>query len=85
MFILRTCESGLMVTTLCLWGRERVGCATILQALRPHEDLNLSIELPLRLHRNLAAQPVRRDSPINLSEIESSLRRSLVFVREQLG
>jgi sugar phosphate isomerase/epimerase len=66
-------------------GEGEVGCATILQALREREDLNLSIELPLRLHRNLAAQPVRRDSPIELSEIESIVRRSLLFVREQLG
>jgi len=61
-----------------------VGCATILKAMRGREDLNLAIELPLRLHRNLAAQPVRRSSRVNLSEIEAALRRSLTFVQNQL-
>lgn len=65
-------------------GEGGVGCATILKAMRDREDLNLAIELPLRLHRNLAAQPVRRSSRVSLSEIETALRRSLTFVQKQL-
>jgi sugar phosphate isomerase/epimerase len=65
-------------------GEGEVGCATILKAMRGREGLNLAIELPLRLHRNLAAQPVRRGSRVNLSEIETALRRSLTFVQNQL-
>jgi sugar phosphate isomerase/epimerase len=65
-------------------GEGEVGCATILKAMQDHEGLNLAIELPLRLHRNLAAQPVRRSSRVNLSEIETALRRSLTFVQNQL-
>lgn len=66
-------------------GEGEVGCATILKAMRSREDLNLAIEVPLRLHRNPAAQPVRRDSRVDLAEIESTLRRCLAFVREQLS
>jgi sugar phosphate isomerase/epimerase len=65
-------------------GEGEVGCATILKAMRGREGLNLAIELPLRLHRNLAAQPVRRGSRVNLSEIETALRRSFTFVQSQL-
>jgi sugar phosphate isomerase/epimerase len=66
-------------------GEGEVDCAAILQDLRKREGLNLSIELPLRLHRDRSAQPVRNDAPIPLEEIESSLRRSLLFVQDQLG
>jgi sugar phosphate isomerase/epimerase len=65
-------------------GEGEVGCATILQAMRDREDLNLAIELPLRLHRNLAAQPVRQSSRVDLSKVEVAIRRSLAFVRYQL-
>ncbi|MBV9491824.1 MAG: sugar phosphate isomerase/epimerase [Verrucomicrobia bacterium] len=66
-------------------GEGEVGCATILQAMRDREDLNLAIELPLRLHRDPAAQPVRQSSRVDLLKIESALRRSLAFVRKQLS
>lgn len=66
-------------------GEGEVGCATILRALRDREDLNLAIELPLRLHRDPAAQPVRQSSPVNLPEIETTIRRSLSFVQEHLS
>jgi sugar phosphate isomerase/epimerase len=65
-------------------GDGEVGCATILKAMRSRDDLNLAIEVPLRLHRNLAARPVRRSSRVDLSEIETTLRRCLTFVRDQL-
>jgi sugar phosphate isomerase/epimerase len=66
-------------------GEGDVGCSTILNAMRSREGLNLAIEVPLRLHRNLAAQPVRRSSRIDLSEIETTLRRCVVFVRDHLN
>jgi sugar phosphate isomerase/epimerase len=66
-------------------GEGEVGCATILRALRDREDLNLAIEIPLRLHRDPTAQPVRQGSPVNLSEIETTIRRSLSFVQEHLS
>jgi sugar phosphate isomerase/epimerase len=65
-------------------GDGEVGCATILKAMRSRDDLNLAIEVPLRLHRNLAARPVRRSSRVDLSEIETTLCRCLTFVRDQL-
>lgn len=65
-------------------GEGDVGCATILNAMRSREDLNLAIEVPLRLHRDPAAQPVRRSSRVDSSEIESTLRRCLSFVRDHL-
>ncbi len=66
-------------------GEGDVDCATILHAMRNREDLNLAIELPLRLHRNLAAQPVRQSSRLELSKVEPAIRRSLAFVRNQLA
>jgi sugar phosphate isomerase/epimerase len=65
-------------------GEGDIDCGRILQALRGRPNLNLAIEIPLRFHRNLAAQPCRNDSPVNLSEIEAVLRQSLDFVRRQL-
>jgi sugar phosphate isomerase/epimerase len=62
-------------------GEGDIDCATILQALKSRPDLNLAIEIPLRFHRNLAAQPCRNEFPVNISEIESALRKSLDFVR----
>jgi sugar phosphate isomerase/epimerase len=65
-------------------GEGEVGCTTILHALRDHEDLNLAIELPLRLHRDPGAQPVRQSFPVSLSKIETIIHRSLSFVHEHL-
>jgi sugar phosphate isomerase/epimerase len=62
-------------------GEGDIDCETIVQALKSRPDLNLAIEVPLRFHRNLAAQPCRNESPVNISEIESALRQSLDFVR----
>ena len=66
-------------------GQGEVGCATILEAVRDRENLNLAIGLPFRLHRDPAAQPVRQSSPVDLLEIETTIRRSLSFVQEHLG
>jgi sugar phosphate isomerase/epimerase len=65
-------------------GEGDLDCAKILQALKSRPDLNLAIEVPLRFHRNLAAQPCRSESPVNISEIESVLRKSLDFVHGKL-
>lgn len=65
-------------------GEGDIDCAMILQALKARPDLNLAIEIPLRFHRNLAAQPCRSNSPVHLSEIESVLRKSLDFVHRNL-
>jgi len=61
-----------------------VGCARILNALRTHSELPISIELPLRLHRGTDAQPIRRTEPVPLATIENALSRSLDFVRRTL-
>lgn len=66
-------------------GEGDVDCAMILQAVKARPDLNLAIEIPLRFHRNLAAQPCRNNSPVELFEIEAILRKSLDFVRQQLA
>jgi sugar phosphate isomerase/epimerase len=65
-------------------GEGDIDCARILQALKSRPDLNLAIEIPLRFHRNLAAQPCRNESTVNISEIESALRKSLDFVHRKL-
>jgi sugar phosphate isomerase/epimerase len=65
-------------------GQGDIDCSMILQALKDRPDLNLTIEIPLRFHRNLAAQPCRNIFPVEIFEIESVLRKSLDFVRRQL-
>jgi sugar phosphate isomerase/epimerase len=65
-------------------GEGDVDCSMILQSIKNRPDLNLAIEIPLRLHRNSAAQPRRNNSPVEISVIESVLRKSLEFVRQQL-
>ncbi|WP_288079438.1 hypothetical protein [Shinella sp.] len=45
----------------------------------------MSIELPLRLHRDPDARPVRQAEPIALETIENALARSLRAVREALA
>ncbi|MBL8584628.1 MAG: sugar phosphate isomerase/epimerase [Rhizobiaceae bacterium] len=62
-----------------------IGCDRILDALVQYRGLPVSIEMPLRFHRNAKAQPVRREQPVPLAEIEAALSRSLAFVRERLG
>lgn len=65
-------------------GEGVVGCAKILDALTA-TDLNVSIEIPMRLHRGLDSQPVRRKSPVPLPEIEVALLKSIRFVQTHLG
>ncbi len=65
-------------------GRGNIDCATILRALAQTE-LNLSIEIPLRLHRLPSAQPSRAPYRVPLGDIEAVLRPALAFVHEHLG
>jgi sugar phosphate isomerase/epimerase len=65
-------------------GEGDVDCSMILKSAKERPDLNLAIEIPLRFHRNSAAQPCRNKSPVPIFEIESVLRKSLEFVRRQL-
>jgi sugar phosphate isomerase/epimerase len=66
-------------------GEGDVDCATILRAAKERLDLNIAIEIPLRFHRNLAALPCRDKAPAAMAEIESTLRKSLSFVQQQLA
>lgn len=59
-------------------------CAAIVRAIRP-TVLSLSIEMPLRLHRNTDAKPNRAAQPVPLEKIESSLTAALQFVSQHLN
>ena len=65
-------------------GEGNIDCARIVQAVAK-TDINLSVELPLRLHRLPNAQPKRRDEPLPLAEIETVIRSSLSFVKRHLA
>jgi sugar phosphate isomerase/epimerase len=65
-------------------GQGDVDCSSILQRLKSRPDLNLAIEVPLRFHRDLTAQPRRNSARVEIFKIESALRQSLEFVRQQL-
>jgi sugar phosphate isomerase/epimerase len=65
-------------------GEGDIDCSMILQSAKERPDLNLAIEIPLRFHRDCAGQPCRNKSPVQISEIESVLRKSLEFVRREL-
>jgi len=76
----RVSEAGYFFVPL---GQGDIGCERILQAMGANE-INLSIELPLRLHRGPDAQPQRRKQPIPRAELEAALRESLAFVQQHL-
>ena len=65
-------------------GEGDIDCARIVRALAK-TDINLSVELPLRLYRMANAQPKRRDEPVPLAEIEATVRASLAFVKQHLA
>ena len=65
-------------------GAGDIDCARILGALA-HTDLNLSIEIPMRLHRGPDAKPSRLAYRVPLADIESVIRDALRFVAGQLG
>ena len=64
-------------------GEGDIGCDRIVQAIA-RTDINLAVELPLRLHRDPDARPVRKPIPVPLPEIESVVRAALAFVRHHL-
>ena len=74
-------DNGYFFTPL---GQGQIDCARILRAVA-QTDLNLSIEIPMRLHRLANAQPSRAPYRVPLADIEAVLRPALAFVREHLG
>ena len=77
----RVTAEGYFFTSL---GQGDIDCASILRAVAA-TDLNLSIELPLRLHRGPDAQPQRRSERVPLAELEAAIRTSLQFVERHLA
>jgi len=75
----RTAE-GYFFTPL---GQGQIGCERILQALAP-TALDLSIEIPLRLHRQANAQPSRGAFRVPLADIEAVLQGALAYVHAHL-
>ena len=65
-------------------GKGDIDCATIVQAVGKTR-LNLTIEMPLRLHRLANKQPKRRGEPLPLAEVEAAIRESLQFVEQHLA
>jgi sugar phosphate isomerase/epimerase len=65
-------------------GKGDIDCATIVHAVAK-TDLNLTIEMPLRLHRLPTKQPQRRSDPLPLAEVEAAIRESLQFVEQHLA
>jgi sugar phosphate isomerase/epimerase len=64
-------------------GQGDIDCAAIVRAVA-RTSLDLSIEIPLRLHRAPDARPRRAEAPVPLAEIELALKASLEFVRRNL-
>lgn len=65
-------------------GQGQIDCARILRAVA-QTDLNLSIEIPMRLHRLPNAQPSRAPYRVPLVDIEAVLKPALAFVNQHLG
>ncbi len=76
----RADASGYFFTPL---GQGSIDCARILRAVA-QTPLNLSIEIPMRLHRLPNAQPSRAPYRVPLADIEAVLRPALAFVSEHL-
>ncbi len=64
-------------------GEGQVGCAGIVEAIAK-TDLDLSIEIPMRLHRGPDARPSRAVYRVPLGDIETTLKAALQFVRQHL-
>lgn len=64
-------------------GQGQVGCVRILEGIAA-TALDLSIEIPLRLHRGPDAKPSRGAWPVPLADIERVLAAALRFVNQQL-
>lgn len=65
-------------------GQGQVGCARILQGMAA-TALDLSIEIPLRLHRGPDSRPSRGAWPVPLADIERVLGAALRFVDQHLA
>lgn len=67
-------------------GEGEIGCDRIVQALAATPAaLNLSIEIPMRLHRGPDAQPSRSAWRVPLADIEARLAAALAFVQQHLA
>jgi len=77
----RVTDAGYFFTPV---GRGDIDCASILRAVAA-TDLNLSIEMPLRLHRNANSQPQRDAEAVPLAVLEAAVKESLAFVEQQLA
>lgn len=76
----RVTKDGYFFTPL---GQGDIGCERIVRAVAT-AGLNLSVELPLRLHRQPDAQPSRSEMPVSRAELEAAIRTSLDFVKTHL-
>lgn len=76
----RASKEGYFFTPL---GQGQIDCARILRAVAA-TDLNLSIEIPLRLHRQANAQPSRAPYRVPLNDIEAVIKPALAFVQQHL-
>ena len=65
-------------------GEGDVDCACIIRAVAK-TDINLTVELPLRLHRMANAQPKSSEEPVPLAKIENVVCASLAFVKHHLA
>ena len=77
----RVTNEGFFFTPL---GQGDIDCASIVRAVGRTPGLNLSVELPLRLHRMANAQPNRNSEPVPLPTIEAAIRESLAFIEMHL-
>ena len=77
----RVTDAGYFFTPL---GEGDIDCAAIVRAVAT-TSVNLSIELPLRLHRLPNAQPQRHSDPVPQAELEAVIRASLAFVERELA
>ncbi len=65
-------------------GEGDIDCAAIVRALAA-TSLNLSIEMPLRLHRGPDAKPQRHSEAVPLGQIEAAIEKSLAFIDQHLN
>jgi sugar phosphate isomerase/epimerase len=77
----RATPDGFFFTRL---GEGEIGCASIVEAIAVTE-LDLSIEIPLRLHRGRDSKPSRNAYRVPLADIEETLKAALSFVNQHLA
>lgn len=64
-------------------GEGQIGCDRIVQAIA-RTPLDMSIEIPLRLHRGPDSKPSRNAYRVPLADIEAVLRAALQFIDHQI-